>query len=929
MKIRKITMLLLFGGMNLFAQSKQDPFFDASVRTGVLENGMTYYIKYNNEPEDRASFYFAQNVGSVLETEKQRGLAHFLEHMAFNGTQNYPDKSMLEYLEKNGIKFGSEINAFTAFDQTVYNISKVPVENSRLMDSTLLILHDWSGFLSLTDEEIDKERGVINEEWRTRNTPSFRANEKVWTTGLLKGSVYADRMPIGLMSVVNNFEYDELRDYYRKWYRPETQAVIVVGDVDVDAMEKKIKEIFSDIPMAKNLPERKVFGMPLKGDFVFIESLDKELGSLNINFSIRQNPEVLKGEAYLEDNLLKSVASYVLNNRFAEYVRQKDCPALSIGYRYSQFVRPLDVLSLSIVPKDGKELESFQFALTELLRFVTFGATESELERAKASIKKGQISYLNNKDKIASDQYASQIYDHYFTGNPMPDIEWSVNYNVNRVETVTNDELLALMKKLYKTEDIVIALVGGESETYPKEKDFKTEFNRVNKRNDLQPYVDKVDDKPLIAESLNRTAIVKSDNVPGFEAMEYELKNGAKVVIYPTDYEKDRIYLSGYSPGGRSLLPIELLPSAEIATAIALQSGLGEYDAVALGKKLAGTRANVSLSLGELSESVSGSSVKSDVEVMFQKLYLSFMAPRFDNDVYDLTMERVEKNLEKKKKNNKSIFSDSLSVALVNHNERSLLFNEDLLSRINFEDMQKIYNDRFANIGDFTFVIMGDIDKDQILDLAAKYIGNITVNGKQETYKDHNFEPAKGRTQVHVTVPMETPQATVNLVLKGEAAYSHEKSLAYSLFGQLLQKLCHEQIREEEGGSYGVGAKAGLSRLPQERFSVSVGFDCNPEKADHLMKLVYDQMDILTSQVNAEDFKEAKESMIKQRREVENNNNYWMSAITSQVYYGNERMDMDTYIEVVNAITKKDIMDIASYITKNSDVVEGLLMPEL
>ncbi|SFW19239.1 zinc protease [Sinomicrobium oceani] len=929
MKILKTLSLFLLAGicLNTNAQTKEEVPFDPSIRHGVLTNGMTYYIKHNEEPKERASFYFAQNVGSVLEKESQRGLAHFLEHMAFNGLEHFPQKKMLEYLEKNGIKFGSEINAFTSFDETVYNISKVPVTNEKLLDSTLLVLHDWSGSLSLTEQEIDAERGVINEEWRTRNTPGFRVSEKVWTEGVMQGSVYAERMPIGLMDVVNNFKYDELRDYYKRWYRPDQQAVIVTGDIDVDAMESKIKKVFSSIPLKKDLPERKDFDVSLDGDINFIASLDKEIGSTSIEFIVRNKAKKRKGYDYLDHEILKNVVSYILNNRYKEQTVKKDCPALSVRYSCSNFIRPLDILGLYIQPKTDKEPESFEFALTELLRFVRHGATEGELQRAKLSIKNSSLSYLKNKDKISSDRYAQQIYEHFFIRNPLPDVMREVNYTVDHLETITNADILAYMRTIYKEEDIVIALKGSSEHTHPAKDEFIKRFEKVNAQ-ELSPYTDTTDDQPLIAADLKEQPVVKTTEITGLDARRYTLGNGAKIIVYPTPHDKDRIYMQAYSPGGSSLLDRDLLPSADVATYIASQSGLGSFDKIALEKKLAGTDTALELSIDELSESLSGNSTKSDIEVLFQKIYLSFEAPRFDREAYDLAMESFTKNLEQRQKYKKSILQDSMSLALTAHHARTLVFNRGFLDRIAFEKLENIYTDRFRGIDDFTFVFVGDIDEAQLLKLAQKYIGNIKPDKRTEKYVDHHYGPAEGKTALRVVEAMETPQATVNMIFKGKMAYSFEHRLKVGMVGQLLQKACHDVIREEEGGSYGVGARALLNDIPEAQYTISVGFDCNPDMVDRLVKVVYDQVDKLSDTIDTEDFKEVKESMIKARKEAVNTNSYWMNVLTSHVFYGRDIHTLDDYIHAVNAITPAAIKKTAGLMRKNADVVEGVLVPQ-
>lgn len=924
-KFLSAIMVIALSCSMLRAQDASVP-IDSAVRYGVLENGMHYFIKYNNEPQDRASFYFAQNVGSVLEKESQRGLAHFLEHMAFNGTEHFSDKGILEFLEKHGVKFGSEINAFTAFDITVYNISKVPTADEGVLDSVLLVLHDWSGSLSLTDEEIDKERGVINEEWRTRNTANFRASEKIWTSGIMHGSQYESRMPIGLMEVVNNFDYKELRDYYARWYRPDQQAVVIVGDVDVDAMEEKVKSLFSAIPLKDGLPERPTFGVQLGGDVKFIQSEDKELGEPVVEFYVRNKAEKYLGTDYLDNQLIESIASYAFNNRIQEFVREEDCPAQGVSYSFGNFVRPIDILSLRVQPKSGQIMESFQFALTELARFAKYGPTAGELERAKASIKSSYITHLKNKDKISSDRYASEIYTHFFDQSPLPSLEWEVDYVLSKLDEINGAEVQSFMASKFGYENVVIGLKGRDDIDYPAENDFLDVMSNIQGM-DLEPYEEEVNDTPLIAELPGPGTVKSTFKIDGVDAKGYVLSNGAKLVLYPTDYDQDKIYLSGFSKGGESLLPVELLPSSLISTAVASESGLGELTKSELDKKLAGTNTMLWLGVDELEENVTGTSTATDIEILFKRLYLSFVSPRFDESAYTRLMERVATNLTAKTRNVKSAFSDSVTVALTNHSDRTVLFNQDLLDNVSFEEAQKVYEDRFGDISDFTFVFVGDFEEDALLTLAKQYIASIASESKTEKYVDHHLEPASGKTLVHVTKQMETPQTTVNVVLEGTMKYSKKSAIEVSMLGQLLNKRYMDVIREQEGGSYGVQAGGSLMSKPSGEFMISVHFDCNPEKANDLVKVVYDEVERLQSEINEADLKEVKESIVKQRTEAETNNQYWLSVITSKLDEDKKIFTLEDYNQLVQSISAKDLKKVAKMINKKANIVEGILTP--
>lgn len=913
----------------IYAQESNSVPFDPEVRSGILENGMTYYIRHNEEPDDRASFYFAQNVGSILEKKDQRGLAHFLEHMAFNGTKHYKGKAMLEYLEKNGIKFGAEINAFTSFDKTVYNISSVPTTKPQLIDSVLLVLHDWSGYISLLDSEIDKERGVINEEWRTRNTAGYRASEKIWKQGILKGSKYAKRMPIGLMSVVNNFTYDELRDYYHRWYRPDLQAVIVVGDIDVDQMEAKIKSIFSAIPLKDNLPERSTFNIPSqKDDFIFVEALDKELGNINVTYYFKNDIPELKGVDYLRNNLVKSLVSYVFRNRMEALTFDKTCPALSVRYSCGKFVRPLEIVSLSVQPKKKKIKEAFQFALTEFLRYAQYGATDAELKRAKISIKNSYISYLKNEKNISNESYARQLYAYFFTGNPLPALEWKVKYISKTLPTITNEDLMTFLTKRIDSKDRVLAVKGNSEATFPDEKTFAGVIQKVES-DKLTKYVEKVSNQKLINKSLTGSKVKSTFDVPGTDAKGYVLGNGAKVVIYPTDLEDDRIYLNAFSNGGRSLIAADKLPSAGAATSLAAQSGLGTLNKIALDKKLAGTNTSLRLSINSTSETLNGRSTKKDIEILLKRVYLSFEAPRFDETAFHLMIDQMKKGLKRKQQNIKSEWRDSLSLARTNHSNRTWLFNANYIKSVDFNKAATIYKKRFSNVNDFTFVFVGDIEEGKLLKLIEKYIGSIASTSGTEEYVNHHLNPAKGKTVVALREKMETPQTTVRIAFSGKMQYSPKNKLVMNVLGELLGKRYLKVIREEEGGSYGVGASAGLGKIPEEEFYLNVGFNCNPEMADKLIQVVYDEVVRLQKVVNEADLHEIKQAFIKNKEERQEENGYWLNAISAYLRKDTKILSTEEYRSLVNKITTDDIKQAAQIILEKADIVEGVLNPEM
>ncbi|WP_224491077.1 M16 family metallopeptidase [Robertkochia flava] len=905
-------------------ESKSVP-MDKAVVTGQLENGIKYYIRHNEEPKDRASFYFAQNVGSVLEKDSQRGLAHFLEHMAFNGLEHFEGKAMLEYLEKNGIRFGSEINAFTAFDETVYNVSSVPVGREQLLDSVLLVLKDWSNGLTLNGKDIDEERGVINEEWRTRNTPGLRAAFKIWEEGTLKGSKYAERFPIGLMEVVNNFEYDELRDYYKTWYRPDQQAVVVVGDIDVEAMEKKIRALFSTIPLRKGLPERGSFEVPLPGEFNYVEVVDPELGSASLQFIAKRKADDYEGTEKLDMDMVQSVVSSVYGSRMSEFLTNVEAPALSVRFGYSNFVRPTEVFTLSVTPREGRMVEAMEFALMEMKRLAQHGATEGELERTITAMKTGIINREKNKHKISNDQHAKQLYNHYFNGGPLADISWYKDYALARLETISNEDIKAWINDHFDLSNTVIAVTGNGKEEYPSKAAFEGVLEKV-KTLETSPYKDTYVDKPLVEDELKDVAIVATEQIEALDARIYTLENGVRFVLYPTDHSKDQIMMKAYSPGGMSLLNKEALPAAQLATYVSSQSGLGSFDLNDLRKKLKGKRANASVGLQGNAESLNGSSNREDLEVLFQQVYLFFEAPRFEEDALSLTKDFIRKNLKSREGDKQAIFRDSLQLASANYHERVFFFDEELVENIDLATIKEVYADRFSNISDFTFFFVGDFDEARLKEYARRYLGSIKGQGKEETYIDHDMEPAKGKTLVHLKEELETPQTSVNISLTHEMPYNYRNTIKNGMLAELLKKRYNEVIREQEGGSYGVGVGSNVSRIPDERFGLSVNFNCNPEMRDKLVAVVYDEMQKIQGHIELNDLVEVKKNMQKSRAEQYTKNSYWMSALLGHVLYGNEVIDQEDFNTLIDDISAKELMEFATYIN-SADVVEGILDP--
>ncbi|WP_180904014.1 M16 family metallopeptidase, partial [Flavobacterium chungangense] len=623
--------MLLLSFQGAFSQFKTTIPLNKNVTTGKLKNGLTYYILHNEEPKDRASFYFVQNVGAILEDDNQNGLAHFLEHMAFNGTEHFKGKGIIKMLENNGVTFGKDINAFTAHDETVYNISTVPVTNEKLIDSTLWVLHDWSGSLSLTDTEIDAERGVIREEWRTRRTSDFRLKHQTDEV-LYKDSKYSKRDVIGDLNIINTFKYQELRNYYKKWYRPDLQAVIIVGDIDVKQIEQKVKTIFSGIPLAKNAAVRTYADIPKHNDLYFGTATDKEASETTITLKYILNEPLVKDSTVTRKNVMNSFYTNILNNRFRELVLKNQVSSLNFNAYFEPISRLNTSFTISALAKKGKTIEAFEEAYTEAERLSRFGAAQAELDRTKKLFISSYDDFISNVDKVDNEGWADKLIDYFLKSKPFLTPEDDYKLIVGIIKSISLEELNAYVKTIQKPTNQVVLVTGSEEDknSFPTKEAVVNVMKKVESMS-LEPYTKKENNAPLIEKQLKPAAIKKTFEVAGIkDAKGYILENDAKIIVLPTTYSQDQIVFSAFSKGGKSLVKTEDLTSAEIATTLARSSGLGNFDNIGLKEKLTGKVAQSAPFIGDETQGFQGSSNKADFETMLQLMYLSFEAPRFD-----------------------------------------------------------------------------------------------------------------------------------------------------------------------------------------------------------------------------------------------------------------------------------------------------------
>ena len=931
--MKKFTILFSFLlSMSLMAQNTilNDPLPENDrVTKGVLPNGLTYYIYKTEVVKDAASYYIIQNVGSVLENDDQQGLAHFLEHMAFNGTDNFPDKGILNTLQKEGAVFGKDINAYTSFDETVYNMNNIP-STPELVDTCLLVLSDWSNYLSLEDEEIDAERGVIKEEWRTRQNGGMRIFERSMPT-MFNNTVYASRMPIGKMDVVDNFKYKALRDFYHDWYRTDLQAIAVIGDVNVAEVEAKIKTLFSPIPAVDNPRERFIVSIPDNDKLMFSSASDEEVTSAAISFAIR-HPKNLGDEtvADLKESLLNSMVTMMLSDRLRELSDKPDATFLRAFVSYGENSRATNELTLRVSPKPDQQHAAFETVMKELNRAVKFGFTSEEIDR---SITKFNNSYENQISKLNDRSHASiqnMIQSNYLENATMTDIAKEYVLAKQIFEALTVAEMHALIKNLYTAKNRYITATGVNGNKNLTEDEALQIIASTESDPSLTAYADAFSGKTLLGDLNIKKGKIKSEkDNKATGSTTFTLSNGIKVHYKFVDKNKNDVRMNALSYGGLSLVDDAKLPSAQYVNSLVSTSGLGDYSSTDLSKVLAGKTASTRIFISDISEGITGSSSTKDAETMFQMTYLRFAKPRFDQDAFKVLVGNLENYLISRSNNINEKIKDSINVALYGkNNPKQPLFTQDYINSVSFETMQQLYAERFKNASDFEFFIVGDIAKDQLKPLLEKYIASIPTKKQTENYKDNTAEWLSNKIDKDVLLKMEDPKSTVRITYKNDFAYSLKDALIARALGDILTLRYTETLREQEGGTYGASAYAGLSKRPVEKATIIVAFDCNPDKVDTLVGIVHGELlKIAAGDIKQGDLDKTTTNYLKERGQEKGFNQYDMSVLTNFYRENYDMNDPANFEDIVKKISVNDIKEFTSKVLKGAHTSEIVVKP--
>ena len=928
-----MAVALLTTGLASAQQMPEVP-VDSAVRIGKLDNGLTYYLRHNNNPEKKANFYIAQRVGSIQEDDSQQGLAHFLEHMAFNGSEHFPNGKMLEYLQTIGVQFGRSLNAYTSIDRTVYYIADVSTERQSALDSCVLVLRDWSSGITADPEEIEKERDVIHNEYRMRNSPDQRMIERALPT-LFQGSKYGYRMPIGKMEIVDNFKPEELVAYYKKWYRPDNQALVIVGDIDVDYTENLIKKLFNDIVVPADAAKVVDEPVPDNEQAIYVAEKDKEQQYPILLLSMKRDPipaELKKTMAYLVTDYLSDLTCAMINSRFSEIQQQPDCPFVQTQVQdgnYLQMARTKDALLFICVAKDGKEIETLQAVTRECKRIHDFGFTATEFARAKADYLSALEKQYTNRDKMKNNEFANSYIENFLENDPIPSIEdyyqtmnmlaqqlpfEVVNQYAQQVVSVDDKNLVAFQMEQEK-----------EGKTYLAPEAMKTATEAVRAET-LTAWIDNVKEEPLIAELPTKGKIVKEAENKTLGYKELTLSNGAKVILKKTDFKDDEVMLQGEAKGGMSLFGKEDIMNLQLIEPAQMYSGLGNFLKSELDKALAGKQASIGLSVKEDRQYISGRSVPKDLETLFQLLYLTQTNIKKDEKSMASFVNQMQLILQNKSLNHQLVYNDSLESTKNSGNPLYRLPELEDIQKFDYDRTLQMLKQLYADGGQFVYTIIGNFDEQAIRPLIEQYIASLPA-GKAVQAKDiRTF--FKGEKVNRFERKMETPQAlTTEIWMNDNMAYTLENKVLLNAASRLLTRIYLRTIREEESAAYNVGCSGDIDNFGAKPvFFMTAQAPTNPDKQKIAEDLMLKYLMASIENIDESDLNPVKETMLKQAEDANRENGHWMDVLTEWTAEG---VDLQTgYAETVKALTPQKISNFLREIVMAGNHASIVMMPE-
>ena len=901
---------------------------DPAVTTGRLPNGLRYFIRRNARPEKRADIWLAVNAGSVLEDEDQRGLAHLVEHMAFNGTRGFERQELVRYLESIGMRFGADVNAYTDFDETVYTLA-VPTDRPEYIAQSLRILEDWARGITFDPEEVARERGVVIEEWRLGRGAQARMQDKQIPI-LFQGSRYAERLPIGDPRILEKASPEALRRFYEDWYRPDLMAVVAVGDFDPKQVEAMIRERFSGLENPDKPRPRQLFPVPGHEEPLFAVATDPEATETTVALYWKHPRRRQDRFGDYRQSIVEALYHAMLNNRLAEIARRPDPPFLWAASSSGALVRSAELTTMAAGVQEGKVESGLAALLTEVERVRRHGFTAGELERTKKDYLLFYERLFSEYGKLESTSFAEEFVRAFLEDEPVPGIPIELELVRRFLPEIGLDEVNRQAGAWLTDHNQVVVLNGPERPgvpPLPSKEALLATFQRVQGV-EVEPYEDRVAAGPLVPQPPQPGTLASERWIQEVGVTEWRLSNGVRVLLKPTRFRNEEVLITGYSPGGHSLVPDAEFPSALFAASLVAEGGLGELDLVTLSKSLAGRSASVEPHISQLEEGIDGAAATRDLETALQLVYLTVTAPRQDEQAARSFLAKMRAVAETRLASPEEVFSDRLNEVLTRQHPRWRPVTPELIDRIDPATAFRIYRDRFADAGDFTFILVGSFEPAAVRPLVLTWLGGLPSTGRRESWRDVGRELPEGVQRVEVTKGLE-PKAQVQIAFSGPAEFGRESRYEISSLADLLEIRLREALREDRGAVYGVEIDGDLTRRPRERYSMTIGFSCAPEQADELVQAVLAEIEKIQRDGVPESYVgQVQESQRRDREVSMKTNRFWITALEVYDTEGLDPRDIVRYEELIAGLSPERLRDAARKYLNRERYVLGILRPE-
>lgn len=900
---------------------------DPSVLVGRLPNGLTFYIRKNVEPKNRAVLYLVNKVGSVLEADDQQGLAHFTEHMAFNGTRDFPKNDLVDYLQKAGVKFGADLNAFTSFDETVYQLP-VPTDSTKVFEKAFDILANWAAYQTLDPKEIDAERGVVLEEERTRGkNAQERLRYQTWPV-LLNNSRYAQRLPIGNDNILKTFQPATISKFYHDWYRPDLQAVVAVGDFNPTDVLALIKYNFSSLKNPEAEKPRVYYSVPPTPGTTVKIATDKEFPYTLAEIIVKHPETIVKNADDFEQSIRVQLFNQMLNERLGELLQKPNPPFLYGKSGYGGFVGRQDAFTTVAVAKPGELELAVKATVAETERVRQFGFTLTELERAKQNILLGIDNAYKERDKTQSAAFANEYQQNFLTGAAIPGISFEYNFFVNNIGKITLAELNAMAGKFVSDQNrvVIVEAPDKDKDKLPNEKTILDWITAAGQN--LKPYIDYTSDKPLLDKLAPAGKVVSTQADSAIATTTVTLSNGVKVILKPTQFKNDQILINGYSFGGTSLASDQDFTSADMAAGIVGASGIAGFSQMQLDKKLAGKSVNVSPYISDIAEGISANTTPKDFEMAMQLIYLYFTEPRKDADIWQSNINQTKSLLANRSLDPGSVFSDTVSATLSNHNFRGMVVTPERLNTASLDKAFAFYQDSFADASGFVFTLVGNFEVKTITPYLEAYLGSLPSTNRKETYKNLNIVPPAG--QITKTVYKGIgDKSSVQLIFSGSYNYNEDNNVQIDALESILQIKLDQRLREKEGMVYSPGVKASYKKIPNGTYTFTVYFECAPANVDKLIAATMEEIDkikqngAVQADVDKSSIQEARSTQVQLKQNI-----FWAGYLGSS---SQNQDDPDAILHHVGDLAKVTVQstkDAANKYLSGSNLIKLILLPE-